>query len=141
MFFFFVDIIILLDGFVSVGSYNFDIIKCFVKCLVECFFKVGRMDFVYDVWVVVVQYSGIGQQCLEWVLLQFLQNYMVLVSVVDVMDFINDVMDVNDVLGYVICFYCEVLFGVVKKRLLFFLDGNLQGVMFVVIEKVVQEVQ
>lgn len=89
----------------------------------------------------VVQYSGQGQQQPGRASLQFQQNYTVLASSVDSMDFINDATDVNDALSYVTRFYRENSSGATKKRVLLFSDGNSQGATAEAIEKAVQEAQ
>uniref|UniRef100_A0A8C0L1A9 Collagen alpha-1(VI) chain n=1 Tax=Canis lupus dingo TaxID=286419 RepID=A0A8C0L1A9_CANLU len=135
------DITILLDGSASVGSHNFDTTKRFAKRLAERFLTAGRTDPAHDVRVAVVQYSGPGQQRPGRGALRFLQNYTVLASTVDGMDFFNDATDVNDALGYVTRFYREASTRDAKKRLLLFSDGNSQGATAAAIEKAVQEAQ
>ncbi|CAO2608500.1 Collagen alpha-1(VI) chain [Lemmus lemmus] len=135
------DITILLDGSASVGSHNFETTKVFAKRLAERFLSAGRTDPSQDVRVAVVQYSGQGQQQPGRAALQFMQNYTVLASSVDSMEFINDATDVNDALSYVTRFYREASSGATKKRLLLFSDGNSQGATAEAIEKAVQEAQ
>lgn len=135
------DITILLDSSASVGSHNFETTKVFAKRLAERFLSAGRVDPSQDVRVAVVQYSGQGQQQPGRAALQFLQNYTVLASSVDSMDFINDATDVNDALSYVTRFYREASSGATKKRVLLFSDGNSQGATAEAIEKAVQEAQ
>lgn len=135
------DITILLDGSASVGSHNFETTKRFAKRLAERFLTAGQAAAAPDVRVAVVQYSGTGQQQPERAALQFLQNYTVLASSVDAMDFFNDATDVNDALRYVTRFYREASPGAAKKRLLLFSDGNSQGATAAAIEKAVQEAQ
>lgn len=131
----------MLDGSASVGSHNFETTKVFAKRLAERFLSAGRTDPSQDVRVAVVQYSGVGQQQPGRASLQFLQNYTVLASSVDSMDFINDATDVNDALSYVTRFYREASSGATKKRVLLFSDGNSQGATAEAIEKAVQEAQ
>lgn len=135
------DITIMLDGSASVGSHNFEVTKRFAKRLAERFLSAGREDPTVDVRVAVVQYSGPGQQRPGQPALQFLQNYTVLASVVDGMDFFNDATDVNDALSFVTRFYRETSSGAAKKRVLLFSDGNSQGATAAAIEKAVQEAQ
>lgn len=135
------DITILLDGSASVGSHNFETTKRFAKRLAERFLTAGQAAGAPDVRVAVVQYSGTGQQQPERAALQFLQNYTVLASTVDAMDFFNDATDVNDALRYVTRFYRDASPGAAKKRLLLFSDGNSQGATAAAIEKAVQEAQ
>lgn len=135
------DITILLDSSASVGSHNFETTKVFAKRLAERFLSASRTDPSQDVRVAVVQYSGQGQQQPGRAALQFMQNYTVLASSVDSMDFINDATDVNDALSYVTRFYREASSGATKKRLLLFSDGNSQGATAEAIEKAVQEAQ
>lgn len=135
------DITILLDGSASVGSHNFDTSKRFAKRLAERFLTAGQTDPGQEVRVAVVQYSGTGQQRPERAGLQFMQNYTVLASALDTMDFFNDATDVTDALGYVTRFYREASPGATKKRLLLFSDGNSQGATAATIEKAVQEAQ
>lgn len=135
------DITILLDSSASVGSHNFETTKVFAKRLAERFLSAGREDPTQVVRVAVVQYSGQGQQQPGRASLQFQQNYTVLASSVDSMDFINDATDVNDALSYVTRFYRETSSGATKKRVLLFSDGNSQGATAEAIEKAVQEAQ
>lgn len=135
------DITILLDGSASVGSHNFHTTKLFAKRLAERFLSAEREDPSQEVRVAVVEYSGQGQQQPGRAALQFLQNYTVLASTVDSMDFFNDATDVNDALSYVTRFYRETSSGAAKKRLLLFSDGNSQGATAAAIEKAVQEAQ
>lgn len=123
------------------GSHNFETTKRFAKRLAERFLTAGQAAGAPDVRVAVVQYSSTGQQQPERAALQFLQNYTVLASTVDAMDFFNDATDVNDALRYVTRFYRDASPGTAKKRLLLFSDGNSQGATAAAIEKAVQEAQ
>lgn len=135
------DITILLDGSASVGSHNFDITKRFAKRLAERFLTARRKNPAHEVRVSVMQYSGTGQQQPERASLQFLQNYTVLASTIDSMDFINDATDVTDALSYVTRFYRDASSEEVDRRLLLFSDGNSQGATAAAIKKAVQEAQ
>ncbi|ELV12904.1 Collagen alpha-1(VI) chain [Tupaia chinensis] len=135
------DITLLLDGSASVGSHNFDITKRFAKRLAERFLTASRTDPSHDVQVAVVEYSGTGQQRPARGALQFLQNYTVLASTIDGLDFFNDATDVIDALSYVTRFYRGASPGAAKKKVLLFSDGNSQGATAAAIEKAVQEAQ
>ncbi|KAG8516556.1 Collagen alpha-1(VI) chain [Galemys pyrenaicus] len=135
------DITILLDGSASVGSHNFDTTKRFAKRLAQRFLEAGQADRAHEVRVAVAQYSGTGQQRPSQGALQLLQNYTVLASAVDSLDFLNDATDVSDALGFATRFHRESSQGVPSKRLLLFSDGHSQGATAQALEKAVQEAQ
>ncbi|XP_012586703.1 PREDICTED: collagen alpha-1(VI) chain, partial [Condylura cristata] len=125
----------------GVGSHNFDTTKQFAKRLAQRFLTAGRADRALAVRVAVAQYSGTGQQRPGRGALQLLQNYTLLASAVDRLDFLNDATDVSDALAFVTRFYREASPGAPAKRLLLFSDGHSQGATAASLQKAVQEAQ
>ncbi|XP_075790235.1 collagen alpha-1(VI) chain [Pelodiscus sinensis] len=131
------DITLLVDSSASVGSRNFETTKKFVKQMAERFLLADKPS-EDSVRVSVVQYSGKNQQKLEAL---FLQNYTMIASAIDDMEFINDATDINAALRYVTSLYQQSSRANANKRLLVFSDGHSQGITKSAIEQAVQQAQ